>query len=197
MRHLAWLLTFAVFAHAQEPSAPVDDTPIFGVSVVLPAGLTGQIYKLNPNAKKLPNFGKLKPVGTIYTYSLAIPPRDFTEGMPGVPDLLEWFAIDYSGRFYVTEPGEYRFFLTSDDGSKLWIDDKEVVDNNGLHVPETVDGKIKLAKGVHTMHVTYFQGPRYHVALMLEVVPPGGSKKTFDMRDFKPPAEYFESAAKP
>mgnify|MGYP003342605393 FL=1 len=192
MRHLAWLLTFAVLGLAQEP----DDVPVFGVSVVLPAGLAGQIYNIKAESKKLPDFKKLKPVGTIYTYSLNITPREFNEGFPGVGDLLEWFAIDYTGRFYIEEPGEYGFALTSDDGSKLWIDDKEVIDNNGLHAPETVEGKRKLSKGVHTMHVTYFQGPRFHVALVLEVTPPGGEKKVFDMRDFKPPAEYFESTEK-
>jgi hypothetical protein len=196
MRHLAWLLTFAVFGLAQEPTSSEEDVPVFGVSVVLPAGLAGQIYKIKPESKKLPNLEKLKPVGTIYTYSLEITPRDFTQGIPGVPDLLEWFAIDYTGKFYVAEAGEYRFQLTSDDGSKLWIDGKEVIDNNGLHVPETVEGKVKLTKGVHTMHVAYFQGPRYHVALVLDVVPPGGRRIAFDMRDFKPPAEYFEGTEK-
>lgn len=188
MRRLAWLLTFVVLGLAQEP----EEVPLFGVSVVLPAGLAGQIYNIKAESTKLPDFKKLKPVGTIYTYSLNIAPREFSEGFPGVGDLLEWFAIDYTGRFYVEEPGEYRFALTSDDGSKLWIDDKEVIDNNGVHAPETVEGKRKLSKGVHTMHVTYFQGPRFHVALLLEVTPPGGEKKVFDMREFKPPAEYFE-----
>lgn len=195
MRYIAWLLTIAVcgavFAHAQEPPAS-EETPMFGVSVVLPSGLTGQVYKLKPESKRIPNFKKLKPVATLYTYSLEITPRDFTQGIPGVPDLLEWFAIDYTGRFFINELGEYRFSLTSDDGSKLWIDNREVVDNNGLHAPETVEGKIKLAPGIHSIHVTYFQGPRFHVALMLDVIPPGGAKKPFDLRDYKPPTEYFE-----
>ncbi len=195
MSYKAWLLTIAVFGAvfvcAQEPPA-ADETPMFGVSVVLPSGLTGQVYKLKPESKKLPNFKNLTPVATIYAYSLAITPRDFTQGIPGVPDLLEWFAIDYTGKFYINDAGEYRFFLTSDDGSKLWIDDREVVDNNGLHAPETVEGKAKLSRGIHTIHVTYFQGPRYHVALTLDVLPPGGEKKTFDLRDYKPPTEYFE-----
>jgi hypothetical protein len=30
-----------------------------------------------------------------------------------------WFGIDYTGRFWVGEPGQYRFSLLSDDGSKL------------------------------------------------------------------------------
>ena len=196
MRHLAWLLTISVFGLAQEPPALDDDIPVFGVSVVLPAGLAGQIYNIKPESKKLPDFKKLKPVGTIYTYSLNITPREFTEGFPGVGELLEWFAIDYTGRFYIDQPGEYHFLLTSDDGAKLWIDNKEVIDNNGLHAPEAKAGRAKLSAGVHTMHVTYFQGPRFHVALVLEVKPPGGEKKVFDMREFKPPAEYFESTEK-
>jgi hypothetical protein len=37
----------------------------------------------------------MKPVGTIHTSSLNIPPRIFTDGFPGVTDRFEWFAIDY------------------------------------------------------------------------------------------------------
>lgn len=181
---------------AQEPSAQspevADGTPMFGVSVVLSAGLTGQIYAIQENTNKLPNFRRQKPIGTIYTYSLAVPARDFKEGFPGISDRVEWFAIDYNGRFWVETAGEYEFALTSDDGSRLSIDGKKVIDNNGEHPPQTLAGKVKLGRGVHAIRVEYFQGPRFHVALMLEVMPPGGEKRIFDLREFKPPADYLD-----
>lgn len=165
-----------------------DKIPTFGISVYL-SGLTGQIYEIKENSKKLPDFKKLKPIGTVYTYSLAITPREFTEGFPGLADRLEWFAIDYTGRFWIETPGPYRFFLTSDDGSRLYIDGKKVVDNDGLHPPESVAGIVTLKGGIHEMRVSYFQGPRFHVALMLDVVGPDGIQRAFSTQDFKPPPD--------
>lgn len=185
---LAYLAVFFIAPIlAQEPE---ENIPTFGVSVVIPLGLTGQIYKLKPNAKDVPNFKKLKPIGTIYTQQLAIQPRSFTEGFPGVTDVFEWFAIEYTGRFWIDAPGEYRFFLTSDDGSRLYIDGKKVIDNDGVHAPEEKEGKVKLKQGAHDIHIQYFQGPRFHVALILEVLPPNGQRKIFSTLDFKPPADF-------
>jgi hypothetical protein len=164
-----------------------EEVPVFGISVYL-SGLTGQIYAIKAKSKKLPDFKKLKPIGTIYTYSLAIPARDFKEGFPGLPDRVEWFAIDYAGRFWIETPGKYRFILTSDDGSRLYVDDKKVIDNDGLHPPETVDGSVNLKQGIHELRVSYFQGPRFHVALMLEVVGPDGERRAFNTQDFLPPS---------
>lgn len=177
---------------ADQAPEQLEETPTFGVSVVLPAGLTGQLYAIKENSDELPNFKKLNPIGTIYTYSLAIAPRDFTEGFPGIPDRFEWFAIDYTGRFWITDPGEYTFILTSDDGSRLYIDDKRVIDNDKTHPPQSVEGKVKLKAGVHSVRVSYFQGPRMHVALMLEVIPPGGEKRIFSTQEFKPPSDLTE-----
>ena len=45
----------------------------------------------------------------------------------------------------------------SNDGSKLFIDDKLVIDFDGLHGSSTKTGKIKLSKGMHKIKVEYFQ----------------------------------------
>lgn len=184
-----WFLA-ATLVLAQE-SAP--DTPTFGVSVVLPAGLTGQIYKLPRNTQRLPDFRKLKPVGTIYTHSLAVAPRDFTEGFPGVPDLLEWFGLDYTGRFWIAQPGEYRFRLTSDDGSRLSINGLPVIDNDGTHATASAEATVLLDRGAHDLRVEYFQGPRFHVALLLEVATPSSDFRIFSTQEFKPPPDLYEA----
>jgi hypothetical protein len=85
---------------------------------------------------KLPRFEQGKPVGSVYTNVLQVPARDFHEGFPGVTDRIEWFVIDYNGRFWIQQAGYYHFSLTSDDGSKLYIDGKLVINNDGLHSVE-------------------------------------------------------------
>jgi hypothetical protein len=179
-----------VFALALAPVALAfqdDAIAKFGTTVVISSGLRGNIYNLRRNTQRLPDFRKRKPVGTIYTTSLAIPPQDFAQGFPGVTKRFEWFAIDYAGRFWIEKPGEYRFALNSDDGSKLYIDDELVIDNDGQHPPVERDGRAELHRGVHEIRISYFQGPRFHVALVLKVAGPGEPFRVFDTNEFKPP----------
>jgi hypothetical protein len=164
-----------------------EPVPTFGTTVVDTAGFRGTIYYLNPNTGILPDsFKRLKPKGTIYTRSLNVPPRHFTEGFPGVTKRFEWFAIDYTGAFWIERPGLYTFSLTSDDGSLLYIDDRLLIDNDRIHPPQTKDAQVELDRRAHTIRVSYFQGPRDEVALVLEVAGPGEALRVFSMDEFRP-----------
>ena len=170
-------------------AAWTQDVARFGTTVAIPDGFRGQIYFLKDGANQLPNFSKLKPKGTIYTTSINVPAQQFDQGFPGVSKRFEWFAIDYTARFWVRTPGIHRFILTSDDGSRLWIDGRLVVDNDGVHPPQDRYGDIELAGGLHRIEVGYFQGPRFGVALVLKVMPPGERWRIFNVDEFKPPAD--------
>jgi hypothetical protein len=163
-------------------------TPTFGTAVVIPGGLKGVIYNLPHNTNRLPDFDKLKkPAGTIYASELNVPTQDFKAGFPGVTDRYEWFAIDYTGRFWIEKPGMYAFVLTSDDGARLYIDDQLIADADGVHQAEDRHCSIRLARGIHRIRVSYFQGPRYQVALVLKVAGPGEQLRIFSTEEFKPP----------
>jgi hypothetical protein len=191
------LLLFPGAAAGQTPTADIVAEPSldgvearFGTTVVMPSGLRGLIYNLRSNTDALPKFEKMEPVGTIYTNGLNISPREFTDGFPGVTKRIEWFAIDYTGRFYINKPGRYRFALVSDDGSKLYIDGKVLINNDGVHGPLRVDGTINLAGGIHSIRVSYFQGPRFTIALMLGVSGPGENEfRIFNTNEFRPPSD--------
>jgi hypothetical protein len=166
-----------------------DGPPLvrFGTTVVIPSGLRGRIYHLRHWSKVLPNFSKLRPVGSIYTSSLDVQPQDFSQGFPGVTKRFEWFALNYTGRFWIEKAGLYRFALLSDDGSKLYIDGKPVIDNDGWHVPEEKQAEVELAPGIHRIRVSYFQGPKFQVALVLRIAGPGEELRVFTTDEFKPP----------
>ena len=164
----------------------------FGTTVVSTTGLEGRIYLLKQKTQALPRFDRLKPVGTIYTNTLNVWPQRFDEGFPGITDRMEWFAIDYRGRFWIDGEGEYRFSLLSDDGSRLSIDDRELIDNDGQHSAAALSAQAFLTRGVHTIRVSYFQGPRYTVALVLAVAAPGGAWRIFNTDDFLPPRNPSE-----
>jgi hypothetical protein len=171
-------------ALAQEPAVPT-----FGTTVVVPGGLLGVIYHISPLSKFLPDFQWLDPVGVIYTSTLNVAPRGVSEVFPGVTGRVEWFGIDYSGRFWIDKPGLYRFELTSDDGSRLYIDGRVIVNNDGIHAPETKVAAVPLDGGVHRIRVSYFQGLRDCATLVLRVARPGQEWRVFSTDEFKPPPD--------
>lgn len=67
------------------------------------------------------------------------------------------FAFIYAGLLDISKAGEYTFYLTSDDGSRLTIDGKVVVDNDGLHGPEEKNGRITLTRGKHPVTIHFFE----------------------------------------
>jgi outer membrane protein OmpA-like peptidoglycan-associated protein len=172
------MLAFAALAALA--AAPLAAQGNFGTVGTTPFQLRGQIYYLDEGADHLPDFSQLRPVGTISTTTLNVPGQSFEQGFPGVTDRFEWFAIDYRGSFAVPAAGSYRFRLTSDDGSKLIIDGRQVIDNDGIHGPSDMEDSVQLAEGVHAIEVQYFQGPRAEVALVLEMAVPGGEYEPLD-----------------
>ena len=66
----------------------------------------------------------------------------------------------YFVNFY---PGNYQFTLTSDDGAKLYVNDTLVVNNDGIHGPQTAQGTISLLGQntvpglVHSIRVEFFE----------------------------------------
>jgi hypothetical protein len=155
--------------------------------VVESAGLRGTIYLLPQGTSSIPKLKRLKPVGTIYTTRLNIPPRDFREGFPGITGRVEWFAIDYVGQFFVPSRADYRFGAVSDDGAKLYIDERSVIDNDGMHPPSACDAKVELESGLHSVRLTYMQGPGLILALQFFIARLGEQWRVFDTRDFMPP----------
>jgi mono/diheme cytochrome c family protein len=96
--------------------------------------------------KTVPDFATLTPRvrGTAAGFELGLAQR------PGD------FALRFEGFFQTRAAGEYTFHLRSDDGSKLYLDDRLVVDNDGIHPADEQSGRIELTKGMHRLVVEYF-----------------------------------------
>jgi mono/diheme cytochrome c family protein len=98
--------------------------------------------------ENLPDFAKIKPkaTGTGPAFELALSKRGSN------------FGMRFEGVFNAEAAGKYTFTLSSDDGSRLLIDGKKVVDDDGVHPTQTQSGSVELSKGVHQIVVDYFQG---------------------------------------
>jgi outer membrane protein OmpA-like peptidoglycan-associated protein len=147
--------------------------------------LKGTIYFLPDGTDRMPpDIEKQNAQGTIYTEALDVPEREFEQGFPGVTSRFEWFGIVYTGTFDVKTAGDYAFRSISDDGIRVWIDGKEILELDSIHPPSEATGTVKLAPGLHAIKVWYFQGPANQIALQLFVKPPGGEEKIFSMKDY-------------
>jgi|GEM_PF-1971379 len=67
------------------------------------------------------------------------------------------FAFQHQTYLDVPEDGIYTFYTNSDDGSVLFVDGTEVVDNRGEHPAEEASGQIALEGGYHNVTVRYFE----------------------------------------
>jgi hypothetical protein len=67
------------------------------------------------------------------------------------------FGVVWTGYLTVGSTDQYRFATTSDDGSKLFVDERLVVDNSGPHGSETKTGTIALLRGSHRVRLEYTQ----------------------------------------
>ena len=100
------------------------------------------------NWDKLPNFANLKVAaqGESVGFDLSV---------AGRPDN---YGLRFTSNLQIAKEGEYQFALGSDDGSRLIIDDEKVVDCDGIHPHQTVEGRKTLGVGFHEVVVEYFQG---------------------------------------
>lgn len=98
------------------------------------------------------------------------------------------FAIRFTGSIDVPTSGIFRFELSSDDGSELWINGVRVIDHGGLHGATPKSGDVALAKGCHALDVRMFESVGSHsVALRWRL--PGAADFTSI-----PPTAYSRSS---
>lgn len=72
--------------------------------------------------------------------------------------MIEHFGVRYDGGLEVPADGRYTFYMASDDGSRLYIDGRAVLDNDGIHPASDVKSRnLRLTKGKHVLRLDYFE----------------------------------------
>lgn len=67
------------------------------------------------------------------------------------------YGLKYTGFINIPKKGLYNFYTQTDDGSVLYIDDQQVVGNDGSHAALEASGMIALKEGYHKLTVLYFE----------------------------------------
>ncbi len=120
--------------------------------VALPGpGLTGLKFAVYlGDWKKLPDFAALTPhrEGEVADNLVQLKFDDYKNQ----------YAVVFTGKLAAPKDGEYTFHTASDDGSRIMVDGKKVVEHDGIHPSTEIrEGKVKLKAGEHEFRLEYFQ----------------------------------------
>lgn len=118
-------------------------------------GLRAQLYDLERSIDRLPEekqLTNLKLSRIEPQVRLEIDQGEF----PG-SGLRDFFFVRWTGILRVPKADRWRFSLISDDGSRLWIGGRLIVDNDGLHAATEKRGEIDLRQGDHDIRIDYFE----------------------------------------
>lgn len=174
LRHLILCLVFL----AQVPLLAQDKRPPVPLPLFEP--FEGTVYEMPVIKRKV---GNLIMNGiqeyysdTIYSYPvigpiklerLNVPETYVHDGsFPGV-DRRTKFAMVLHSKMEVQLDACYEFKLSSDDGSRLWIDEIQVVMNDGGHGMKTQIDTVALREGNYNVKVWYFQSMPDRFGLIL------------------------------
>ncbi len=140
-----------------ESSTPKGDLSLINAIEIdeskLMPGILTRIYSIPNNTQLMPiNLMDQKPIqaGILQNYN-NISGGDFKE-------LEDNFALVGIGMLNIEETTIYNFRLWSDDGSKLFLHNKAVIDNDGNHSTEMKQVSVMLEKGLHPFRIEFFQG---------------------------------------
>ncbi len=131
----------------------------------LESGITYHYYEGDWNS--LPDFNSLTAESTGITSAINLNNASSTD----------YFGLSFEGYINIPTQGEYTFYTTSDDGSALWINGDQVVNNDGLHGSVEKSGTVCLEAGYHEIDVAYFEKTGGNT-LSVAYAGPGISKRT-------------------
>ncbi len=135
--------------------------PVTTYFFVVDPNVNGVEYKYFEGSwDALPDMRTLKPIAS---------GRVFDINLKSFPHREDDFGAQFTGYVNIETDGEYTFFLASDDGSKLFIDDRELINNDGLHGLVELSGKVNLNRGKHKLDVWFFErGGTQDVSISIE-----------------------------
>lgn len=110
----------------------------------------------------------------IYTANVPVINWSYDTGGSPVPGIVPStnFSARWEGWYYMDRPGRWTFTMTSDDGSRVWIDNEQIIDLWYDHAPLTRARTKDLPAGYHLIRVDYYQNQGGMTA-QLTVTPPG------------------------
>lgn len=171
-----------------------DCSEIFGTKQKQGFGLTGIIYNFKINSNPISfDFKEADILDTIYLDKLDIKCNNFT-GFKFHPDKKRWFAVQYSGNFYIEDSTEFDINFALKIYGQLIIDSDTICEaNKAVNLDVSLDPALGiykskyLNKGMHTIKATYVHTSHKGALFYLKYKENQTEKyKPFNLKDFKP-----------
>jgi len=119
-------------------------------------GLVADFYDLGFGPGSMPNYDSLTPAQTSIVSQINYPSTN--GAFPGMPqNIVNNFGLRFTGALYVETAGTYTIFIESDDGSKLWLNNALLINNDGQHGMVERSATVTLAAGYHPLRIEYFE----------------------------------------
>lgn len=127
---------------ADTVAAGVEHTP----------GVVVEVFELDESPASIPRLidGQTPNLSRVMD-AIALPPESLALGPKST-------YTRFTGELLVPEAGRYGFLLESDDGSRLILDQRVVVDHDGPHPMSGRQGEAQLTAGAHPFELEHFQG---------------------------------------
>jgi len=118
-------------------------------------GLAVSIYKLESRDVNYYEYPKI----TDPVFTAVAPGIHFTDELfENYADCDKNVLFHVKGFINIESDNNFVFRLVSDDGSRMWLDNKLIIDNDGMHGPQAKDAEMMLRKGKHFIEIIYYQG---------------------------------------
>ncbi len=158
--HRQWTIEKALAKLAKEEEAkkaaqddPKNQVEAHPTDTPVGHGVSVRIYYIGEGISRLPKLVK----GQTPNVSHVLPVLDLRTERGDFGTAEDEFLTHVDGWIEIEQPGIYGFRLVSDDGSRLFLDDKLVVDHDGLHGSTEMDAQVTLTKGRHKLFVEHFE----------------------------------------
>jgi glucose/arabinose dehydrogenase len=130
-------------------------TPVNNDISVVP-GLKAEFFDFTTNLTQLPDLTGLSP--TVVRTDARVYYPQTTGVWQGLDSrFADTFAVRETGYLNVPRAGTYTLSVASNDGSRVWLDGQQVIDNDGVHAMRTRSATLTLAAGNHALRVESFE----------------------------------------
>mgnify|MGYP000600223894 CR=1 FL=1 len=115
-------------------------------------GLLVNVFQLKKGPERLNDINfSASPTVTAIAGMVDAGPNEFGE-------FKDNFALSATGYLFLDKDDNILLQLSSDDGSRLYLDGQPLIDNDGSHGLDPKEAEVALRGGYHALRIEYFQG---------------------------------------
>lgn len=130
--------------------------PVTAKTEILSCGTAPQTAVVGANGLAGSYFGNRQLSGTPLLRTDSAINFNWSSGSAYPPLPVDNFSVRWEGLINIPTDGSYTFYMTTDDGGRLWIDGQSVVDSWVAQRETEKSGAITLTAGRHALKMEYF-----------------------------------------